>query len=149
MTATRRSRSSSKSISLALRPAAAAFAESRFPLRRRSAGRLFTGVVLLLNYDVIEARYVGGYVIWLRFRDNTSGEIDLEKEYPCHQCSDLSGFFNGTQEDPLKGTARNIDARLSILPRDRDGVLGPWHRRMLRVVDSLVSGDRRSPARQR
>ncbi len=33
-----------------------------------------------MNYDVIEARYVGGYVIWLRFRDNTSGEIDLEKE---------------------------------------------------------------------
>ena len=33
-----------------------------------------------MNYDVIEARYVSGYVIWLRFRDNTSGEIDLERE---------------------------------------------------------------------
>ena len=33
-----------------------------------------------MDYDVIEARYVGRYVIWLRFRDNTSGEIDLEKE---------------------------------------------------------------------
>jgi hypothetical protein len=33
-----------------------------------------------MNYDVVEARYVGGYVIWLRFRDNTTGEIDLEKE---------------------------------------------------------------------
>ena len=33
-----------------------------------------------MNYDVIEARYIDGYAIWLRFRDNTSGEIDLEKE---------------------------------------------------------------------
>jgi len=32
-----------------------------------------------VKYDVVEARYMGGYVIWLRFRDNTSGEIDLEK----------------------------------------------------------------------
>ena len=33
-----------------------------------------------VHYDVVEARYVGGYVLWLRFRDDTSGEIDLEKE---------------------------------------------------------------------
>jgi hypothetical protein len=33
-----------------------------------------------MNYDVVEARYVGAYVLWLRFRDNTAGEIDLEKE---------------------------------------------------------------------
>jgi hypothetical protein len=33
-----------------------------------------------MNCDVVEARYLGRYVIWLRFRDNTSGEIDLEKE---------------------------------------------------------------------
>ena len=33
-----------------------------------------------MNYDVVEARHVGGYVIWLRFRDGTAGEIDLEKE---------------------------------------------------------------------
>ncbi|MPZ18467.1 MAG: DUF2442 domain-containing protein [Luteitalea sp.] len=30
-----------------------------------------------MNYHVLEARYVGGYSIWLRFRDGTSGEIDL------------------------------------------------------------------------
>ncbi len=30
-----------------------------------------------MDYDVIEARYVGGYVVWLRFRDGTQGEIDL------------------------------------------------------------------------
>ena len=33
-----------------------------------------------MNYDVVEARDLGRYVIWLRFRDNTSGEIDLLKE---------------------------------------------------------------------
>ena len=31
-----------------------------------------------MDYDVLEARYVGKYVIWLRFRDGTTGEVDLE-----------------------------------------------------------------------
>lgn len=30
-----------------------------------------------MNYDVIQARYVDGYKIWLRFRDGTTGELDL------------------------------------------------------------------------
>lgn len=30
-----------------------------------------------MDYDVVEARYVRDYVLWLRFRDGTSGEIDL------------------------------------------------------------------------
>jgi hypothetical protein len=29
------------------------------------------------DYHVLEARYVSGYVVWLRFRDGTAGEIDL------------------------------------------------------------------------
>lgn len=29
------------------------------------------------DYHVLEARYVGGHAVWLRFRDGTSGEIDL------------------------------------------------------------------------
>ncbi|HVH28558.1 MAG TPA: DUF2442 domain-containing protein [Vicinamibacterales bacterium] len=33
-----------------------------------------------MNYDVIEARHVGEYAIWLRFRDGTAGEIDLGPE---------------------------------------------------------------------
>lgn len=33
-----------------------------------------------MDYDVLEARYVGGYIVWLRFRDGTAGEIDLERE---------------------------------------------------------------------
>ena len=31
----------------------------------------------MMPYDVIEARHVGGFVLWLRFRDGTVGEIDL------------------------------------------------------------------------
>jgi len=34
----------------------------------------------MMSYDVVEARYVGGFVIWLRFRDDTAGEIDFQSE---------------------------------------------------------------------
>lgn len=30
-----------------------------------------------MDYHIVEARYVGGHVVWLRFRDGTCGEIDL------------------------------------------------------------------------
>ncbi len=30
-----------------------------------------------MDYHVVEARYVGGHVVWLRFRDGREGEIDL------------------------------------------------------------------------
>jgi hypothetical protein len=33
-----------------------------------------------MPYDVVEARHVGGFIIWLRFRDGTTGEIDLNAE---------------------------------------------------------------------
>lgn len=33
-----------------------------------------------MDYHVMEAKYVGGYVIWLRFRDGTVGEVDLSRE---------------------------------------------------------------------
>ena len=31
-----------------------------------------------MDYDVLDAQYRGGYTIWLRFRDGTAGEIDLQ-----------------------------------------------------------------------
>ena len=31
-----------------------------------------------MDYDVLEARHVRDYIVWLRFRDGTTGEIDLE-----------------------------------------------------------------------
>ena len=33
-----------------------------------------------MNYLVEEARYVRDYIVWLKFRDGTSGEIDLGPE---------------------------------------------------------------------
>jgi len=33
-----------------------------------------------MDYIVVEARYVRDYVLWLKFRDGTAGEIDLERE---------------------------------------------------------------------
>ena len=30
-----------------------------------------------MNYHIVEARYLRGHTIWLKFRDGTSGEIDL------------------------------------------------------------------------
>lgn len=30
-----------------------------------------------MEYDVLEACYVRGHVVWIRFRDGTSGEVDL------------------------------------------------------------------------
>ena len=30
-----------------------------------------------MDYDVTRARHVSGFVVWLEFRDGTSGEVDL------------------------------------------------------------------------
>ena len=32
----------------------------------------------MMDYHIVEARYIAGHVVWLRFRDGTSGEIDLK-----------------------------------------------------------------------
>lgn len=31
-------------------------------------------------YDVVDARYVEGYTVWLRFEDGTEGQVDLSSE---------------------------------------------------------------------
>lgn len=30
-----------------------------------------------MDYHIMEARYVAGHTLWLRFRDGTAGEVDL------------------------------------------------------------------------
>ena len=57
-----------------------------------------------MDDDVVEARYRGGYVIWLRFRDNTSSEIDLEKE-------PLGPVFEPLRDLAVFTTARPTEAR--------------------------------------
>lgn len=62
----------------------------------------------------------------------------VTKQGVCYQCVELDGFFNGQSRDPLETTARNLEARLAILRETRKGALGPWHKRMLRLVDDVV-----------
>lgn len=33
-----------------------------------------------MHYDVIDARYICDYVIWVKFDDGTDGEVDLSAE---------------------------------------------------------------------
>ena len=33
-----------------------------------------------MDYHVIDARYISGHVVWLRFRDGTEGQVDLFSE---------------------------------------------------------------------
>lgn len=70
----------------------------------------------------------------------------VAKQGVCHQCVELDGFFNERSRDPLDGTAHDIEARLAILRETREAALGPWHRRMLRLVDDVLeaggSGER-------
>jgi hypothetical protein len=33
-----------------------------------------------MDYHIVEARHVSEYIVWLRFRDGTAGEIDLASE---------------------------------------------------------------------
>jgi len=43
-----------------------------------------------MDYHVVEARYVGGHTVWLRFGDGREGEIDL------------APVLNGAIFEPLK-----------------------------------------------
>jgi len=61
-----------------------------------------------MDYHIIEARYVGGHVVWLRFRDGTAGEIDLK--------SALQGPIFEPLRDPtalvLQQSPRNCEKRV-------------------------------------
>lgn len=59
----------------------------------------------------------------------------------CFQCVELDRFFEAGAGDPLEGTARDLDARLAILRERREAPLGPWHRRMMQLVDDVLAGD--------
>lgn len=63
----------------------------------------------------------------------------VTKEGVCHQCVELDRFFNASARDPLDGTARDVEARLAIVRREREAALGPWHRQMLRILDDVLS----------
>ncbi|HET9468279.1 MAG TPA: RNA polymerase sigma factor [Vicinamibacterales bacterium] len=62
----------------------------------------------------------------------------VTKQGVCHQCVELDGFFNDQRRDPLEGTPRTVRARLAILRETRERALGPWHRRMVRLIDEVL-----------
>jgi RNA polymerase sigma-70 factor (ECF subfamily) len=56
----------------------------------------------------------------------------------CFQCVELDQFFGADRGDPLEGTARDLDARLTLVREQREAPLGPWHRKMMRLVDEVL-----------
>jgi RNA polymerase sigma-70 factor, ECF subfamily len=53
----------------------------------------------------------------------------------CHQCVELADFFKAGTRDPLAGTPRSMDSRLSILRDLRTQPTGTWHRLLLAVLE--------------
>ena len=46
----------------------------------KSAGSGAISAEVMVHQHIVEARYVAGCRVWLRFRDGTEGEIDLSAE---------------------------------------------------------------------
>ena len=59
-----------------------------------------------MDYHVMEARYVRDYVVWLRFRDGTAGEVDLGPELWGEVYEPLRDpeFFRQFTVDPMSHT---------------------------------------------
>jgi len=56
--------------------------------------------------DVVEARYVGGYTVWIRFEDGTQGEVDLSDELhgPIFEPLKDQTYFSRVSVNPDTGT---------------------------------------------
>jgi len=56
--------------------------------------------------DVVEARYVREYKVWLRFQDGTTGEVDIEPSFkgPVFEPLRDIEFFKQVCVDPEIGT---------------------------------------------
>lgn len=62
----------------------------------------------------------------------------VTKKGVCHECVELSEYFTGKREDPLEGTPRTTRVRLAILQERRETALGPWHTKLMLIVDDLL-----------
>jgi hypothetical protein len=56
--------------------------------------------------DIVEARYVSGYTVWLRFEDGTEGEVDLSSDLqgPIFEPLKDKAFFVRFRVNPDTGT---------------------------------------------
>ncbi len=59
-----------------------------------------------MDYDLLEARHIGGYRVWLRFQDGTEGEIDLESRLwgPVFEPIKKLDLFKQFRVDPVSRT---------------------------------------------
>lgn len=56
--------------------------------------------------DVVEVRYVRDYIVWLRFQDGTSGEVDIQPSFqgPVFEPLRDVEFFKSVRVDSEIGT---------------------------------------------
>jgi hypothetical protein len=56
--------------------------------------------------DVIEAKYIGEYTLWIRFEDGTNGEVDLASELdgPIFEPLQDQAYFARVRVNPDTGT---------------------------------------------
>jgi hypothetical protein len=56
--------------------------------------------------DVVEVRYVRDYIVWLRFQDGASGEVDIQPSFrgPVFEPLRDVEFFKLVRVDPEIGT---------------------------------------------
>jgi hypothetical protein len=56
--------------------------------------------------DIVEARYLGDYTVWLRFEDGTEGEVDLSSDLdgPIFQPLRDQAYFSRLRLNPDTGT---------------------------------------------
>jgi hypothetical protein len=55
-----------------------------------------------MHHNVVEARFVRDYVVWVRFQDGTSGEVNLQDE--------LHGRLFGPLRDPVRFREFRVDS---------------------------------------
>lgn len=66
---------------------------------------------------VTEAKYLHGYVVWVRFNDGTEGEVDLEGE--------LEGEVFGPLKEVEKFRKFRVDAELETIVWENGADLAP------------------------
>ena len=57
-------------------------------------------------FDIVDARYVSEYTVWLRFEDGTQGEVDLSAELygPVFEPLKEQALFSQVRVNPDTGT---------------------------------------------